>query len=522
MGRAFAKQTQTRVANEHPGGARSGETACPLRRAETVTPFAHFCRKRRARLRKMWKFVLAARCAMLNSAQKISPLPIRGAAAIVRAKSSPLSLMPSSSFSSKSSVGTALVIGAGVVGFACALQLLRRGFAVTLLSDERGGDAASWGNAGHLASEQVAPLASFAALRSAWQRRYARGGPVHVRDLRTTAPWIARYLRASLPHRFRRGKAALRLLLECALPAWHRLAQELGDPGLVREAGHLVLWESERSAARGRSGWRRSDIGSASCGPLSAEETALLARLLPQLRIDGIRFRATGQVRDLVALSQRLRDRFVARGGIKFGARVSELRLRDRQAEAVLEDASTLHADRVVVCAGVDSDVLMRTLGEPAPLVAERGYHVEWREHDWPAAMPPTVFEDRSVILTRFDSGLRLAGFTEFAHRETPPDPSKWSLLETHARELGLPVRGAPRRWMGARPTLPDYLPAIGRSRVADNVLYAFGHQHLGLTLAAITGELIAALATGAYAPRSIDAFDLARFGACVAPESVA
>jgi D-amino-acid dehydrogenase len=65
---------------------------------------------------------------------------------------------------------------------------------------------------------------------------------------------------------------------------------------------------------------------------------------------------------------------------------------------------------------------------------------------------------------------------------------------------------------MGARPTLPDYLPAIGRSPVAANLLYAFGHQHLGVTLAAATGEIVAALARNARTEISLAPFDLQRF----------
>ena len=61
--------------------------------------------------------------------------------------------------------------------------------------------------------------------------------------------------------------------------------------------------------------------------------------------------------------------------------------------------------------------------------------------------------------------------------------------LHAHARALDLPVAGEARTWFGARPTLPDYLPAIGRARTADNLLYAFGHQHLGVTLAAVTSR---------------------------------
>ncbi|MEC8796533.1 MAG: FAD-binding oxidoreductase, partial [Pseudomonadota bacterium] len=48
--------------------------------------------------------------------------------------------------------------------------------------------------------------------------------------------------------------------------------------------------------------------------------------------------------------------------------------------------------------------------------------------------------------------------------------------------------------WMGYRPSLPDSLPVIGRAAHAPDVIYAFGHGHLGLTQSSGTGDLVAAL----------------------------
>ena len=143
------------------------------------------------------------------------------------------------------------------------------------------------------------------------------------------------------------------------------------------------------------------------------------------------------------------------------------------------------------------------------PLIAERGYHLRWQARAWPAELPPLVFEDRSLIVTGFENHVQASSFVEFARFSTPPDPRKWDWLERHIRALGLPVDGGFSRWMGARPTLPDYLPAIGRSRHADNLCYAIGHQHLGLTLAPVTAELITRIVAGAP---NLPAFDLDRF----------
>jgi D-amino-acid dehydrogenase len=126
---------------------------------------------------------------------------------------------------------------------------------------------------------------------------------------------------------------------------------------------------------------------------------------------------------------------------------------------------------------------------------------------------PPVVFEDRSMIVTRFASGLRAASFVEFGRAGRPADPRKWARLRKHVAALGLSFGQPGREWMGARPTLPDYLPAIGRSRRAGNLLYAFGHQHLGLTLAATTAEAIAALAGEDAPPFDLASFDIDRFG---------
>lgn len=413
----------------------------------------------------------------------------------------------------QSTPASILVIGAGVIGYACALRLQEQGLQVTLVDPDRERLAASWGNAGHIATEQVDPLASPANLRSALRRLTLFGGPLALRDPLAIAPWIWRYLRASTPRRFAAGREALRPLLARALPAWESLADVLGESALVRNEGHWLCWETAASAQRGLSNWRATDIGTANLHEDSTQVLDALAGHVTPSIPGAIRFSGTAQIADPQRLADRLHARYVANGGERRYQRVLRLQQDGPLARAVLDDGEVLAADQVLVCAGVRSRELMASLGIRAPLVAERGYHLQWPDHDWPATMPPVVFEDRSMIVTRFDGGLRAAGFVEYAHVESPADPRKWQRLRQHVRELGLPVRGEPNAWFGARPTLPDYLPAIGRSRVAGNLLYAFGHQHLGLTLAAVTAEIVGAIATGNTTPIDIRAFDIARFG---------
>jgi glycine/D-amino acid oxidase-like deaminating enzyme len=190
--------------------------------------------------------------------------------------------------------------------------------------------------------------------------------------------------------------------------------------------------------------------------------------------------------------------------------RVSHLSIEAHRASAHLAGGAARTAGCVVVSAGFWSGDLLRPLGLKVPIVAERGYHIQDAQAPWPEGMPPVVFEDRSMIVTGFRSGVRAASFVEIAHPDSPPDHGKWRRLKQHVLELGLPLNTEDAaQWFGIRPTLPDYLPAIGKAGAASNLYYAFGHQHLGLTLGAVTGEIVADMVIDGTAPAE---FSLDRF----------
>jgi D-amino-acid dehydrogenase len=401
-----------------------------------------------------------------------------------------------------------VVIGGGVIGAVAALRLAEAGFRTLLLDEGRAVKPASWGNAGHIAIEQPVPWASPAALRSAPGRLFLRGGALdfRLRDISAWLPWAIRHIRAASAAQAAAGTAALGLLLARAVPAWRRLVTDLGDPRLLAEDGHWLVWEHRGAAVAGRKAWADANIGTAAIGDLS--EAAIAA-----LRVcDGIEFRHTGQIRDLPKLHFFLRERLERLGGERRTATVRRLINVGDRVRIELSDGEILAPEKVVVAAGVGSGALLRRLGHEAPVVAERGYHIEGGIGGWPE-LPPVVFEERSMIVTRFGDRLRAASFVEFAREKAPPDERKWARLTQHVRELGIPMAEPIACWMGARPTLPDYLPAIGRSGIFPSLFYAFGHQHLGLTLAAVTGEILADLVQGRDPGLSLLPFDLARFG---------
>jgi D-amino-acid dehydrogenase len=407
----------------------------------------------------------------------------------------------------------AIVIGDGVIGLACAIAMQRSGIETLMVAPDEPWRGASWGNAGHIAIEQVEPLAAPATLRSFPRRLFTFGGPVGLplRAIATWLPFALRLARFSTPARFQHGKAALGALLSEALPAWRRLLTDAGASGLLREDGHFVVWETRSTAAAGIARWQATDTGNASFSLVSQDEQAQLQSLTQAPIAGAIRFHGSAQIADNGKLGEVLHARFLALGGRVLRARAVHVAGTSR-AQVTLGDGTSLSSDLAVVAAGAASRALLEPLGAMVPLIAERGYHIESTGCDWPFGTPPIVFEDRSMIVTRFASAVRAASFVEFASLASPPDPRKWARLRAHVRALGDRFGQPETEWIGARPTLPDYLPAIGRHVTQPAVAYAFGHQHLGLTLAAITGEAVAAMVRGEAPTVDISPFDLARF----------
>lgn len=392
-----------------------------------------------------------------------------------------------------------IVVGGGIIGLSAALALQLRGWRVRLLDEGASAMASSWGNAGHIAVEQVEPLASRATIAAMPRRLFSRGGaaafpPSHAR---AWIPFGLRLLGASAPARFAAGQAALERLCNHALPAWRAIVAAIGRSDLLIEQGHLLFWETPKSALMGMAGWTARPTGTATMAPVSEAELNRVQGLMRIPLANGIRFTGSASITDLPTLREVLHASFVGGGGEFVRSPVARL--------------SDLDAERIVVAAGFGSAKLMRAIGHRVPMIAERGYHAHAASTDWPIDMPPLVLEDRALILTRFRDGLRAASFVELGRDADNPDPRKWERIDRHVAELGIRFDDV-TRWMGARPTLPDYLPAIGRSTRDPRVVYAFGHQHLGLTLGPLTGALVASIVDRTALEVPIAPFSLERF----------
>ena len=124
----------------------------------------------------------------------------------------------------------------------------------------------------------------------------------------------------------------------------------------------------------------------------------------------------------------------------------------------------------------------------------------------------PVCWNNAGFYATPTADGMRLAGTVEIAGYRKTPNPRRLAYLVRKGREMLELPETADQEWLGFRPTLPDSLPVIGCSRESDRVIMAFGHHHIGLTLAGITGKLVAELANGEEPGHNIRSFSPDRF----------
>ena len=398
------------------------------------------------------------------------------------------------------------IVGAGIIGLACALSLSRQGWRVRVLDKQAPGMGASYGNAGHMATEQVFPIADTSILMRLPKMLMDPTGPLRLdwRHFPKALPWFARLLWNLRSTPYQASVAGLRALNESSLAAWRRLLDDINGRHLMKEDGSFLVYEQEHS---------RESIDALQTRMASQQVAAEYWRgdairdIAPQLseRIQGgLFFPDTAHVVDpwqvANALAQAARTH-----GVQF--QQDDVVSGEVDAQCVslrLANSPTVRTNKVLVACGAHSAALTAALtGINVPLDTERGYHLMLPREQGRLPVAITSLE-RRFIMTPMDDGLRLAGTVEFAGLDRPPNMDRaWKLqqLSQGLFQDDLDIAEA-SPWMGFRPSLPDSLPIIDSAK-DGKVLLAFGHHHLGLTQAAVTAELITHLAIEGDNPTS-------------------
>lgn len=400
---------------------------------------------------------------------------------------------------------TVTVIGGGIVGLMCAYYLRRAGCQVSVL--ERGdapGEGASYGNAGMIVPSHSLPLAAPGVLWQGIKWMTSPESPFYLRPRPSGSliGWAYRFWRASSRERAENAAPVLLALNLASAAEYGRLDDELGGFGF-EQRGLLMLSESasgfehELALAAQANAWGLSAAGL----PATAISLSELAE-----RERGVRFEVKGAVYypsdahlDPGALMRRLTQELVELGvEIRYGTTVALSVVGGRVA---VNDGGV--PDWVVLAAGSWSGMLARQVGLRLPLEPGKGYSLSLAGPESPLTTPVILTEAR-VAITPLPGALRVGGTLELAGFDHGAGARRVKgIIDSAVRALpSLDRRAleATAAWHGFRPLTPDGLPYLGRSRRLRNLIVATGHAMMGVSLAPISGKLVAALATGGEA----------------------
>ena len=408
-----------------------------------------------------------------------------------------------------------LVIGAGIVGLACAYYLHAQGRSVCVIHDAPLDETASCGNAGAIAMAEIIPLAGPGTLLKVPKWLLDPTGPLSIRAGYTLKlwPWFWRFVKAGTPANRQALTQAMATLLKTAFEDHQTVLDASKLNHLLNKQGSLFVYRNERGRHADRASWDlRRDCGlefkaldragvlahEPALGPLAhcgywVEDWAhyrnpreLVLGLAAYLKSQGVVFEV-GQVKQILVENNK------PTGVQLLGGKINP-------------------CAHVVVAAGAWSAKLSNPLGDYVPLETERGYNTTLENPGVEVKSFVTYAQDQ-FVMTAMQMGLRIGGAVELAGLDAPPNYNRSKALLRLAKKYvpDLNTDGG-MAWMGHRPSTPDSVPVISPSQNVKNVYYAFGHGHLGLTGSMTTGRLIADLVAGKTPDIDLSPFYVGRF----------
>lgn len=404
-----------------------------------------------------------------------------------------------------------VVIGAGAVGLSIARRLARGGAAVIVVDGRGPAGGASFGNAGLITPSHLVPLAAPGMVALGLRYLLNPNGPFRLTPRFDPAlwGWLWRFARHCSEANVQRGLPVLKELLLRSRALVEAEMAELG--GFAFESKGLVMLAE---TAKGRADLAHEAELSRKHGvPAEVCDGARLEALDPLLSdlTGGVYFPQDAHL-EPAAYTQALAADLAAHGGRILCTQVRSLR-REGDGYALDTETVELRATTCVLAAGAWSAKLLGPLGHHLPLEAGRGCSLTYEKHPCDLRLPLILHEAR-VAVTPMAGHLRLAGTMELSGLDERISEGRLrALANAFSRVLPhatLPPFEAATTWAGLRPCSPDGLPYLGF--VQPGLLVATGHAMLGISLAAVTGELVAQMLQHGNADSNLSALDPHRF----------
>tara|TARA_R110000796_G_scaffold210102_1_gene326377 strand:+ start:9043 stop:10284 length:1242 start_codon:yes stop_codon:yes gene_type:complete len=407
-----------------------------------------------------------------------------------------------------------IIAGAGIVGMSTALLARKEGMRVLLCDSNSPGSGTTSGSACTIATYASVPINSPSIFTSLPNLLSSSDSPLSFNwkyGLQNPG-WMLSFLSNCRASRVQEISANLGALLLHADEHLNVLIAESQAEDLLVQNDCLYIWSTKLGFDGAHDGNAMRKQNGVEFDYLSPDDVRTLEPALAGPIYQGLRFRGARHVLDPQELVMRMHRRYLELGGDWKQTSVHEINTDDAGVTVKLGDGTVARGGHFAVTAGAFSTKIRGTGAEKLPLGVERGYHIVYPDHGGLISRP-VGWAEAGLYATPMAKGLRFAGTVEIAALDAPFNSQNTTLLQRKSVEM-FGSLGAPEDpWLGFRPTFPDSLPVIGSSPSSDRVILAFGHQHIGLTLGAVTGQIVTELVQGKPPCLDISSFSPLRFG---------
>ncbi len=404
------------------------------------------------------------------------------------------------------------VVGAGIVGICSAYFLKKSGFQVTLIDKEKPGTMTSFGHACSFADYANVPVNYPGLLWDIPSMLLRKDGPLAVDFfyIIKNLPWAINFLKNCRKEKVDEIATSLTNLLKHSQLSYDEIFKDVNVKEFISHEENLYLFDTKKSFENYEYANNIRKKNNVKVRNLNKDEVKELEPNIADVYYAGQVFTGSRHTTNPLAISNKIFDKFIELGGMYINQNVKNLIQNEKNIELFMEDKK-IKFDKIIICAGAWSNQIANMLGDKFPLDTERGYHILFETNE-KLINRPVAWSESGFYLIQIHNGVRAAGTVEIAGLNKSPNKKRLNMIERQSRKV-LPQLGKVQStWMGRRPTLPDSLPIIGKSQKNNNVIYAFGHQHIGWTLGAVTGKIIDSLSQDHIPNIDISAYSPARF----------
>jgi len=390
------------------------------------------------------------------------------------------------------------IIGSGIQGVCIGLQLIKKGIPVTIFDRQdplsNKFQPASYGNAGHFSPYAVLQFNRPDILYDVPKMLFSSYGPLALKwdYIPKMFPWFYNYLKNFGNTSMLHTAKYMHQILSLSNDAYEEIFKEIDTSDLIEKKGIIYVWTKKNLKSRKLEIKVRDDLGIEQ-KLLTQKEILKLEPNLSPVFDGGVIYEKAMHTRDPHGILKEIFKLFLSKGGKFIQENIVNLHQKNEKQTVIKSETSEYIFEKSVLSSGAFSKHFTDQLGEKIPLDTERGYHVHFKKQD-KLISRPVIFLDRGFGMTPMNQGLRAVGTVEFGGLKNPPSKKRIEYLVNCAKELLPQLNKHDDEWLGFRPTLPDFLPVLGPSLKNKNIIYAFGHHHLGWTLGAITGKIVSGI----------------------------